>query len=543
MRRSPLHPGRIAAILGLVAVAACADGGPADPAEAPTAGAEFLPGDLFVPAPDARLTAAQEGYVKALVSRPGFGDARIVRLAETARTQLTDGREVTLGLGEGTAPLVARGRRTEANGSARVWSGPVNGLQGWADLVLTERGVTAAIRSGRETLAVVPLGGGLHAVAPVDARRLPRDHDEAFLRADAAAPGAGTVRSAVPEAAGPSYQSSGAAAPRVDVLVVWTQGVAASYYDPAGLATLAISQANQAHTNSDVYAEMYLAGTSQVTYSEAGRTYAQHVNSLIATADGVLDNVPPLRNSTLADVVVMLVNDDNDNLCGRVADNGIGATATNAYAVVNWTCVVGNNYTFHHEIGHLHGARHQTSADGTNTPYAYGHGFVSPTNAFRTIMAIDTCSGCPRVNYWSNPNVTYTNGQAMGNATSADVAQVMEVRAPTVRNFRVLPNPQNLVHANAGVANALPSFSWSAVTNAHNYIVERCIVNNGASYADWCFFPVATPLATTWSEPYSTTQTGSTSGSFNCPRVAMYRVRADGRAGISAYSQINICVY
>ncbi|WP_031340962.1 M12 family metallo-peptidase, partial [Xanthomonas maliensis] len=122
---------------------------------------------------------------------------------------------------------------------------------------------------------------------------------------------------------------------------------------------------------------------------------------------------------------------DNSSYCGLAS--GIGSTAATAFASVYWDCATGY-YSFAHEIGHLQSARHDSATDPSTTPYAYGHGYRYG-NSWRTIMAYNCSSNCPRLNYWSNPNVSY-NGVPMGNASTADNQRVLVNTKATIAGFR-----------------------------------------------------------------------------------------------------------
>lgn len=147
------------------------------------------------------------------------------------------------------------------------------------------------------------------------------------------------------------------------------------------------------------------------------------------TNDGYMDSIHTSRNTYTADVGVIVL--DNSSYCGLAS--GIGSNAASAFASVYWNCATGY-YSFAHEIGHLQSARHDATNDPSTSPYAYGHGYRYG-NSWRTIMAYDCTSGCPRLNYWSNPNISY-NGVPMGNASTADNQRVLVNTKATIAAFR-----------------------------------------------------------------------------------------------------------
>jgi len=160
---------------------------------------------------------------------------------------------------------------------------------------------------------------------------------------------------------------------------------------------------------------------AEVDYEESGNTFTD-LNRLRLTSDGYLDEVHQIRDDFDADLVVLLVSEeeleDEYNACGEAYVN---PPASLGFSVVRYDCI--ENYTFSHEIGHNMGARHDTaSVNINNSPYLYGHGyeFFDPVTLTRTMMATPFTS---RVNYWSNPNVNYDgSGPAMGSAQYEDVA-------------------------------------------------------------------------------------------------------------------------
>lgn len=191
----------------------------------------------------------------------------------------------------------------------------------------------------------------------------------------------------------------------------------------------AVAYANQSFVNSQINYQIELVYAGQTNYSESGNIDID-LSRLKNTGDGFMDEVHTLRNKYSADVCV-LFNYLNAGPCGVAAS--IGATAANAFCVVNTDCDV-SYYSFAHEIGHLLGCRHDPSHDSSTTPFVYGHGYVHPSNTWRTIMAYGP-STCQRVQYWSNPNVLY-NGTPTGTIATQNNARVWGERSNTVMAFR-----------------------------------------------------------------------------------------------------------
>ena len=105
------------------------------------------------------------------------------------------------------------------------------------------------------------------------------------------------------------------------------------------------------------------------------------------------------------------------------------------FTAVNHACAVAN-VSFAHELGHLLGARHNPEADPSTSPYPYGHGYQQPAGPWRTVMAYACATTtCPRLEHWSNPNVSIS-GRPTGTAATHDNARVLNERAGTVAALR-----------------------------------------------------------------------------------------------------------
>ena len=177
-----------------------------------------------------------------------------------------------------------------------------------------------------------------------------------------------------------------------------------------------------------------IVGRQETTYSESGFSFS---SVLVAAQNGSFDGLHALRDSTGADLVVILVDGDN-SLCGLgyLMTTVSSAFAPFGYSVTATNCATGN-YTFGHEIGHNMAARHDRANDNTDgSPFNYNHGYVDNTNSFKTIMGTGSNT---RIQYFSNSNVLFNGavtGVTEGNSLAADNRLTFLNTAFTVSNFR-----------------------------------------------------------------------------------------------------------
>ena len=229
----------------------------------------------------------------------------------------------------------------------------------------------------------------------------------------------------------PILKSAAAYDCKIRVLVLYTPNARSSVSNIKNTALTAIALTNQSFTNSQINYQVELVYVGETNYTESGN-YSTDLSRFRISGDGYMDEVHTLRNKYSADVCVLLTYESG--VCGVAT--GVGVTATNAFCVVSTysTCAT-SNYSFGHEIGHLVGCHHDPFVD-TNTAFPYGHGYVHPSNTWRTIMAyVNACGSCPRLQYWSNPNVTY-GGVPMGTVATHDNTRVWNERSNTIMAFR-----------------------------------------------------------------------------------------------------------
>jgi len=173
---------------------------------------------------------------------------------------------------------------------------------------------------------------------------------------------------------------------------------------------------------------VYLA---EVSYNESGRSYQNHLDSLIDTDDGILDGIHSTRNSVEADFVSLIVADDESGGLGRC-----WSSAADAMSVCNWT-VVADNFTLAHEVGHNIGCAHnpEDAESCEPTEYGYGHNFYVPDEDMwrHSVMAYSR-NGSTRIPYYSSPDCEY-EGVSTGTPDRDNLAVIL-LRQYTVEAFR-----------------------------------------------------------------------------------------------------------
>lgn len=294
-----------------------------------------------------------------------------------------------------------------------------------AQFYVHEDRVSGSVRAENFIYNVRPLGDGLHVIIKRDPEKLPPDHPEEFKAIENRA----TERSPIDRDAAPLADVPTSVSPVISVMVIYTTAVKSNHVSIDDYIDSLINIANQTYTDSAIPCQLALAHRAEVAYSESG-SVASDVHRLIATSDGILDDVHALRDSHAADVVVMLI--DGGDAAGYAG--AILADAATAFAVADdeyadWY------FTFAHEIGHLLGARHNPEADPSTSPFSYGHGYQHPLKSWRTVMAYTCAPHCIRIGRWSNPTASH-EGHSTGTCDLHDNARVLRETAPIIALFR-----------------------------------------------------------------------------------------------------------
>ncbi|KHK03072.1 M12 family metallo-peptidase [Desulfovibrio sp. TomC] len=199
----------------------------------------------------------------------------------------------------------------------------------------------------------------------------------------------------------------------IDVMVLYTPSARAAAGGEAAMQAriaLAFSETNQGYAQSGVIQRFRLVHAQEVAYVEdtGSSGFDIALGNLQNPSDGVIDNIHALRNQYGADIVSLLINNGWYCGLGYLMTSTSSNFAANAFNVVDYSCATGY-YSFAHECGHNQGAHHDRANAGGSILYSYAYGFqqTAASPAFRTIMAYNCSPSCTRVNYWSNPEVSY----------------------------------------------------------------------------------------------------------------------------------------
>jgi hypothetical protein len=439
------------------------------------------------------------------------GQTRVVRVN---RGQLRSGRlYLNLGLAPGmTAELV---RRVEHDNGSLSWLGRIAGDPGSSvTLAACAESVAGTIRTAGRLFKLLPTGKGLHLLSEVPPGDPYPEMEPIPVNADNLSTSGLDANSLAAADDGSS----------VDVLAVYTPSSMSRYGGVDGvesLIQLAIAETNQAYLNSGVATRLRLVHTAMVDYSESGNMQTD-LNRITDPTDGYMDEVHNLREQVAADTVTLI--EESADYCGIawLMTNLSTSFESHAFSVVYSQCATGY-YSFGHELGHNMGSHHDHASAG-NALFEYAYGWQDPQEVFRTIMAYNCTGGCTRVQYFSNPDVTYS-GLPTGVADYADNARSLNDTAYTVSNWRdsaplFLPQAPSDLATVAGGADRI-MLSWrDNATLEDGFHLERAAA--GAPFLEIADLPADT---------ITYTDTG-----LNAETSYSYRIYAHNSAGVSAYS-------
>jgi hypothetical protein len=421
------------------------------------------------------LVALLMTSVSALAAQPKQGDSNTLfaqgdssQLARSAvRPTVTRGRvvQVETALLETSTTLqlnlfpdlvlnAERERLEAASAQALTWVGHLEDLpESDVTLSVVDGVVAGSINLPESTYLLRPTADGQTILEEIDLRALPAGSEPLV-------PELGREVAATGEIGATSTDDG----QTIDIMVVYTEEMRQAVGGTAGAEALInsiIAQTNVGYEQSQIAHRLRLVRAAQVDYEESGSAITD-LQRLQNGSDGYLDEVHQWRDEVKADLVTMLV-DSMSNSCGiaYLMSSLSPNFAPYAFSVVQWECG-STNYSLAHEAGHSMGAQHDIDNAHTSGTFPYAYGYQAPDRSFRTVMSYNCSSYCPRVNYWSNPDVTY-GGQPTGVAEEADNHRALNNAAYTVANFRVGSIDDPAVEINYTLGSQGSAFTVQAV--------------------------------------------------------------------------------
>lgn len=383
--------------------------------------AQSRPSDGLITRVDqAQLTHQQQHYLNTLMGYEQYVSHEIVIVNVDALRDAI----LTVQVSASSRIVINQKKFTERGSDSFSWFGSVDEYpRSSVNIVANGDMVSANFRFGGDLYSIWPLGEGLHAWTHEDGSRF-MDHNEDSYKQlptydmingpQERRHDNGEVEKYVPSGREILEEGFRGGAPdcKIRLLVAFTDDVDAANADPRGQIQLAIDNYNNSSTNSEVNFDVEPARIVEVSYAESG-LFETDRNRFRNTSDGFMDGIHDLRELYDADYCQLIVQDvDPGEGCGLAY--GIGVTYGDAFCASKYSCIAGN-LTFAHEFAHLHGCRHDTYVDPTNTPFSYGHGHVNVPDNWRTVMSYnddceDSGTSCTRIQWWSTPDVNVTAG-------------------------------------------------------------------------------------------------------------------------------------
>ena len=182
------------------------------------------------------------------------------------------------------------------------------------------------------------------------------------------------------------------------VMFYYTPEFASITSDIAGYIDQVIAETNQGYENSGIPVRVSRFCIEAATINDIADT-----GDFISAFANMKGSSTALRNS--ADSAALLAKDFNSCGVAYLGTYNSGWTVS----IATKSCALGY-FSFGHELGHNYGSHHNPEV-ASNSMFSYGHGHLiaagNGNSGVRTILAYSASGHSTRVNYYSNPAVSY----------------------------------------------------------------------------------------------------------------------------------------
>ncbi len=287
---------------------------------------------------------------------------------------------------------------------------------------------------------------------------------------------------------------------QLDVMVLYTSAARETQGGTAAIEAWInerVSQMNSANGASQVNFTPNLVHVAEVDYQASNSIYTD-LSRLRTTDDGYLDEIHVWRDAAAADLVALVIDQGSNDACGvayvmNSPSEGFASSAFSVTALDYPGPSYCDNTTLSHEMGHNLGSQHDHANSNNSGAFPYSHGFQSLNKTFRTIMAYNCPGGCPKINYWSNPDITYLGeptgvDYAVNPALAADNSRSLNELRMISANFRkacaLEPTPTPTAPPPNGCVNGSPAWGNESFPNqGDRFSIEfdATPLNNGLS--------------------------------------------------------------
>lgn len=202
----------------------------------------------------------------------------------------------------------------------------------------------------------------------------------------------------------------------------------------------AVAEANYLYTNSAINISLNPVYLGAVDYTETGDM--QTDLNKIGLGSGQFTAVPALRDDYKADIVVLIIEQENSAFGGLAWDIPDIAGNPNTAFLAMRRAELGRNLTLAHEIGHLCGCAHDRE-HAVNLafyvglrPYIFGYRFEIQDVTYVDVMAYEPGVSFPS---FANPLLQVDGvplGVPEGGTLPSDTARTINETAPYVSNYR-----------------------------------------------------------------------------------------------------------